>query len=73
MALDAAFRERILRLSAEEKAEVQRLLDEHGATTDSAMGRWLAEAQELQDTYARDGIEIDAVAEVRAARDEIAA
>ena len=75
MALDATLRESILRLSPEEKAEVLRLIDDLDRAEASqapklTMAQWLEQARAVREMMAEDGGRIDAVAEVRAIRDE---
>lgn len=80
MALDATLREALLRLTPEEKAEASRLLDASSnddrregiaAPNKFSMREWLDEAREVREMFEREGVKIDAVAEVRAVRDEI--
>lgn len=66
MALDATLREKLLGLTAEEKAEVRRLL-----SNDEDEPEWLRAVRRVQAASVREGVWIDAVAEVRAARDEM--
>ena len=66
MALDATLRERLLGLTPEEKAEVRRLL---GEVTEKPDG--FEATLRAQEAAAREGVWIDAVDEVRAARDEM--
>ncbi|RYG29347.1 hypothetical protein EON81_26870 [bacterium] len=67
MALDAALRETLLRLTPEEKAEVRRLID----SAEEIEPDWIRKMREAREAFAREGVMIDTVAEVRAIRDEI--
>lgn len=67
MALDTALRETILRLTPEEKEEVLRLVE----PDEGREPNWVRKMRKAQELFAREGVMIDTVAEVRAIRGEI--